>query len=650
MATGRELRQLKLDPLPLIHSVTFSPDGRLVAAAAQNGTVGFWEAGTGKAVQHFLGGGRAMEMLVGFSPDSRKLVAAASDGTIVRWDSATRKWLRSFAPRPGYLTSLVLAGDKVLAAGPNGLRMFVWDVLTGQELVQTPGHSTAVTDLSFAADGKTLASLSRADGRTCVWDLATGKELRRLETYKEPLVGPARTPTGVQRPALAPNGRYVAASTVSSRSINLWALGTGKSVPDIRVPGMTLSPWPLALSGDGELLAFLTGDQRVHLWSVPAAKEVVTPPNQPSGQLIELILAANGKSLAGISQRFEQQWIYELQAWDTGTGKQFPRVSGFAPSPYEGVSNLVLSADGRTLAARGQDGAIHLLDVATGRDFRRLQWSEGTTYISCVFSPDGKSLAAVWCRPEPFTPAQRGQVCLWEIASGSIRLEINDHQGLVQSLAFSPDSRTLATGGSDGTVLLWDLAAPLPALPPRVGEGTGGGPAALAARDLQQTWSVLADADARRAYQAMLKLVAAPQSALPFLQRQLQPVPPQRIEPSMIQQWIAQLDHDNFWKREEASRELEHAGKAARPALFKAREHTRSLEVRRRVEQVLEKIDRPDPAPDMVRPLRVLEVLERIGTREARQILAALAGGKPDAELTLEARAALDRLEKQSRD
>ena len=147
----------------------------------------------------------------------------------------------------------------------------------------------------------------------------------------------------------------------------------------------------------------------------------------------------------------------------------------------------------------------------------------------------------------------------------------------------------------------------------------------------------------------MLELVGAPQSTLPFLQRQLQPVPPQSIKPSMIQQWIAELDHDNFWKREEASQELEQAGKAARPALSKAREHPPSLEVRRRVEQILEKIDRR-PVPDMVRPLRVLEVIERIGTYEARQILAALAGGKPDAELTLEARAALDRLEKKSGD
>src|SRR5262249_23425384 len=148
------------------------------------------------------------------------------------------------------------------------------------------------------------------------------KELRRLETYPQPRVGPARAPSTIPRPVLAPNGCFVAAWTESSRSIHLWALGTGKRVRELRVPELVFASGNLAFSGDGELLAFQAGDQRFHLWSVPAAKKVFTPSHQPSGQLSELTLSANGTSLAGIwygSEPQTQRWVYQLQAWDTRT-------------------------------------------------------------------------------------------------------------------------------------------------------------------------------------------------------------------------------------------------------------------------------------------------------------------------------------------
>jgi hypothetical protein len=105
---------------------------------------------------------------------------------------------------------------------------------------------------------------------------------------------------------------------------------------------------------------------------------------------------------------------------------------------------------------------------------------------------------------------------------------------------------------------------------------------------------------------------------------------------------IADLDSDEFAVREKAQKELERIGEYAMPALRKALESKPSVEARRRIESVLKK---PRTlAPETVQALRAVEELENIGTPDARQLLEALAEGAPEASLTLNAKASLERL------
>ncbi|HEY7427506.1 MAG TPA: hypothetical protein VH682_24945, partial [Gemmataceae bacterium] len=98
--------------------------------------------------------------------------------------------------------------------------------------------------------------------------------------------------------------------------------------------------------------------------------------------------------------------------------------------------------------------------------------------------------------------------------------------------------------------------------------------------------------------------------------------------------------------REKAATELEKLGPSALHALRKARDDRPALETRRRLEQLIEKQERAEwlPSPERLRDRRALEVLERAGTSEAKDVLATLAGGAPGAWLTLDAKAALERL------
>ena len=109
---------------------------------------------------------------------------------------------------------------------------------------------------------------------------------------------------------------------------------------------------------------------------------------------------------------------------------------------------------------------------------------------------------------------------------------------------------------------------------------------------------------------------------------------------------LTDLDHRRFAVRERASRELERLGECAEVALRQARARQPSAETRRRIDLLLERLRtlRFFPSPEQQRRSRAIEVLERIGNAEARALLTELARGFPKADLTVEAKAALDRL------
>jgi hypothetical protein len=157
--------------------------------------------------------------------------------------------------------------------------------------------------------------------------------------------------------------------------------------------------------------------------------------------------------------------------------------------------------------------------------------------------------------------------------------------------------------------------------------------------DPERVWRDFA-ADAATAYPIALGLVKDPARSLAFLRQRLKPVPRDRQRTRKL---IAQLDDEEFTVREAATRELTRLASTAEPELRAAAMGVLSVEARHRVETVLAQFDQVAVLPDQLRAVRAILTLERLGTPEARAVLATLAA---DGE-TLpgrEAKAALKRL------
>jgi hypothetical protein len=225
-----------------------------------------------------------------------------------------------------------------------------------------------------------------------------------------------------------------------------------------------------------------------------------------------------------------------------------------------------------------------------------------------------------------------GSVRLWDLLSAKEIGRFSGHRGWVLSVAFSSDGTRLVSGGLDTTALVWDVRPFL---------RRAGAAADRTEAELQSCWDDLAG-DASAGYRAVGRLVASPNQALALLRRQLKPA----TEPNAgrIARLLEDLGSDRYATREQATRELEKLGEEIAPALARALGGQPSLEMRRRLEGLCDRLARAALTPEALRQVRAIEALERIGSAEACGQLEALANGAAGARPTQEARAALQRL------
>jgi WD40 repeat protein len=477
-------------------------------------------------------------------------------------------------------------------------------------------HDGAVTSCSITADGKRLVT-GCSDKIVRIWDLTAGKEIARLEGHSGE----------IRDVVFSPDGKRVASIASKDGNVRMWNAVTGELVWQqlVRI-GRAAGPGPplndLAISADGTKVAYAASDKLLRKADAATGKELSVSATH-NDAVLAVAISPNSQLIAtGGKDRV-------LSIWNLATfAPHYIRQEG----PDE-VSVLTFSPDSKLLAMAGSDRVIRLFDVSALKPFFDVGGLKEVCQLkghqdcvrSLVFLPDSKTL---------LSGSQDQTIRVWDVAWGKQVRMVRRHRAGVTALAVSRDGRVIASASEDGSAIVSSLASLRDGKP---------APIDLTAQQLEQLWADLARDDSRGS-QAVWNLVAGGKHAVPFLQDRLNPVQGP-VAPDRMTQLLKELDSDEFAVRENASQELEKLGKTVEEALHRHLQQTPSLEVRRRIERLLEKLGpRAPPSPEQMRTARAVDVLEQVGTPEAKLLLEKLARGEPAAELTHMAKAALERL------
>jgi WD40 repeat protein len=489
-------------PAPLATALAVSPDERMLAVGDADGGARFLDlrARLPWARLHW----QASPITgLGFSPDGKTVAVATREGMVYQLGPPVRHGPDALRPSLAPCGALAYSPDgKVLAVADRDRTIKLIGTGSGQVLATLEGHLNETDALAFAPDGRTLASLGRQETTVRLWDATTGKCKRRLKN------------AGSGGLAFSPAGPLLAVGS-DGGTVRLWDAWTGSARGTLH--GRNPRVLALAFSLDGRTLVSAGSAKTVDLWDLsggraPAAPSISHPLDSPvscvaflpdgrtlvtgeeggwarfwqrtgkallpvrrplrcKGPLTGLGASKDGRTLLTLA-RYDH-----AELWDVGTLS--PSYS-LHLAGAEGRPQAALSPAGDRLAALNRDGALQFLDARAGQA-RTPAGQPLWAVRSLAFTPDGKALLTGSEAPRGVVrsilvswPLRLGRgvddtavlqdvaatVRAWDASTG------RDQGGLTKLssmappsvVALAPDGRTLAAGGLDGSVLLWDRA------------------------------------------------------------------------------------------------------------------------------------------------------------------------------------------------
>jgi len=408
-----------------VRAITWSPDGRWIAAGANDLKARIWNASTGE-LHAILEGHSGGIRSAAFDGEVTRLLTASADGTARLW-SLDGKAVRVFTGHSGGLNMAELSPDgrRVLTAAEEGDgTVRVWDSASGEKLFVLAGHRTdRYVTASYSPDGVRIATGSY-DKTACLWEAATGRLLHRFG----PLEGPGWA--GIRTVAFSPDGRRLAAASLNG-STYVWDAVEGTLLRELK--GHEREVLSVRFNHDGRRLVTAAYDNDARVWSLDSGDFL--PLRGHAGKIFSAVFSCDGRNVLTVSEDST------ARVWDAETGKQREVLLGHE----EPVNGGCFSPDGARVATASH--ATSRVWSIAGEERSIDLVSHREVVASVAFSAGGAFVA---------TASLDHAACLWDARTGARLATLEGHEAGVLGVSFSDDESRVLTISRDLTARVWD--------------------------------------------------------------------------------------------------------------------------------------------------------------------------------------------------
>ena len=411
-----------LGHISCVRAIAFNSDGSTLQSGGTDENIKLWDVNTGECLKTFTEHPERMRA-VAFSPQGKILACGSDDRTVSLWKVGTNQYYKILHGHNGRVLSVIFGPrGKILASASSDKTVKLWDVNTGECLRTLHGHTSLVWSVAFSSDGKTI--ISGSDDKTVrCWDTSTGLCLRTLRGHID----------RVRSVAFAPKGKIIASGS-DDQTVRCWDYSTGECLRTLR--GHTSLVWSVAFNCEGNILASGSDDQTVRIWDVSTGHALRNLQGYNNG-VLSVAFASQGKTIVYGS---DDQTIC---CWDVSTNQCYKTWQ----IKTNQARTVAFSPQGNILATSGYDHVVKLWDTRTSVCYKSLHghtgWVKAVTFTSC-----GNILAS---------SSDDQTVRLWDISTGEV-LKTLEHSHGVWSVAFSSDGQILASGSDDQKVSLWNVS------------------------------------------------------------------------------------------------------------------------------------------------------------------------------------------------
>jgi WD40 repeat protein len=308
------------------------------------------------------------------------------------------------------------------------------------------GHTGPVYSVAFSPNGR-LAVSGSADGTARLWDVVSGKEVRRFAVKGD----------DVWHVALSPNGQRLA-TVGGQRKIRVWDTLTGKELQHISdtcdaVSVLCFTPDSLGLLSAGR-------DGSIHLWEVETGRRRFEGHQAP---VSAAAFSLDGRRLlSGAGPTPGKPYDCTIRLWDVATGKEL-RQFGEHDAKVDGVAFLPHTSSILSTTENGRFREVRQWDMETGERTRRITLQTANPWPvlhlpAIAFSADGRRIVTgggAYGIRHPNT--QLFAVRLWNRETGAELASFLGHTADVNCVSISANGRQALSGSQDGTVRLWRL-------------------------------------------------------------------------------------------------------------------------------------------------------------------------------------------------